>query len=496
MVMLTQQRQIFNAGGAPALTRETITLGTVVDTNDPQQMGRVRVVCTQWGDSFAQDVADVPWAIYCTPFGGSTGVGTRGPGIQTSEGSIAYGMWAIPKIGAQVLVMCVDGDPQYRVYLGCVFDQFTPHTLPHGRFMYDDHPALEQRGANMYPHGPFTSREKTINPLHDNLKQAFGNAGEPNYEWRSRAADFTVSAVDVAHVNSTYSKAPDDKDISYDDWHSTQGYQSSRIDPDGVSAFDKNYDSLVYSLTTPGFHSLSLDDHQENCRVRLRTTSGHQIIMDDTNERIYIATAKGNNWIEMDQDGNIDIFTTNKVNVRAEKDINFTSDETIRMHAKKGIHMYTDDEIRMEAQKDIHVRTKQNIRTHAAQNIYIQADQNAHLKTGESLYLTAVSEFNTLSGSNTKLTAKSVFNILAVGNIVETGADIHLNGPAAAAANEADPPEDQPAFWTSRVPTHEPFARTMTANDFTHDPEFKYTDKQVNKSERGRTIIRGMYWRR
>lgn len=477
MPLFTKQLDIFTQGADTKDSIDTMTIGIVVDTNDPQQMGRVRVVCNQWGDSFDTDIENVPWALYCTPFGGQVSIGTRGPGIQPSEGGVGYGMWAIPKVGAQVLMMCIDGDPNHRVYLGCIYDQFTPHTLPHGRFMYDDHPELEKRGSNARPFGPYTSREKTINPLHDNMKQAFGNKSEPNYEWRSRAADHTVSAVNVSHLDHTYSKVGDDDHFTYDDWTSNQGYQTSRISPANETSQARNYDSMVYSITSPGFHALSMDDRQENCRMRFRTSAGHQIIMDDTNERIYIATAQGNNWIEMDQDGNIDMFTTNKVNIRANRDINFTSDESIRMHAKKGIHMYSGEEIRMQAGTDIHAKAGSNIRLHGGSSVYVQAD----------------AEFNAKSGSDMKLTTGAQMNILAGGNIVETGSQIHLNGPSASAAAAAG---EQPALWTNRVPDHEPWARSMTKNDSTHASEHAYNSKDVNRSERGRTIVRGMYWRR
>lgn len=436
-----------------------ITLGMVVDTNDPQQMGRVRVLCAQWGDTWNSKAEDLPWAVYMSPFGGQQQVGTRGPGVQESEGGIAYGMWAIPKVGSQVAVVCIDGNPMTRMYFGCVFDQFTPHTMPHGRFMYDDHPELERGGSDPAPYGPYTSAEKFIQPLATNLKQAFGNVGEPNHEFRTRAADYTVTRLDISQLNQTYSKVQDDKDVAHDNWTSTQGYQVSRTDPNAPSSFtDRNYDSMVCSFTSPGFHALSMDDRQENCRIRLRTTSGHQIIMDDTNERIYIATAKGNNWIELDQDGNIDIFTANKLNVHAAKEINMTSDETIRLYGKKGVHIKSDDDLRIEAANDIHV------------------------KTGNVLRLKSTGDMNLDTGAQ--------MNLLASGNIIGNGSQIHFNGPAASPAGE------QSALWTNRVPDHEPWARVMTKDDSSHQPEFDYTSAEVGKSERGRQIERGMYWRR
>lgn len=478
MPMSTMQRDVFDAASQQSQTNAHCTIGTVVDTNDPQQMGRVRVVCPQWGDTWGSAVESLPWALYMTPFGGQVQVGTRGPGVQQSEGGVAYGMWAVPKVGSLVAVLCIDGNPMTRMYFGCVYDQFTPHTLPHGRFMYDDHPELEKAGKDAAPYGPFTSTEKLIQPLADNIRQAFGNKSEPNFEFRSRGADYTATRLDVAAINQTFSKVQDDKDVTHDGWTSTQGYQASRTDPNASSSLtDRNYDSMVYSFTSPGFHSLSMDDRQENCRVRLRTTSGHQILMDDTNERIYIATAQGNNWIEMDQDGNIDIFTANKVNVRANKGINFTSDDTIRLYGKKGIHIKSDDEVRIESAKDTHLKSAGSIRAHASQTLFLQSDGATHVKVGSTLHLDSGGQMNLLAG----------------GQLVGQGSQVHFNGPGPAAATAAG---EQPSFYTNRIPNHEPHARTMTKNDSTVEPEFSYNDSQVNRSERGRQINRGMYWRR
>ena len=504
----TKQRAIFAAAVGPTSdTTETITIGYVVDTNDPQQMGRVRAVCPVWGDSYESVVEDIPWSLYITPFGGQTRVGTRGPGIQTSEGGISYGMWAIPKVGAQVLVMCVDGDPQHRVYLGCLYDQFTPHTMPHGRWKFDDHPELEKASVNPKPYGPYTSLERFVEPLAENLREAFAFKDDPSFEWRTRAADYQVAAIDVRHVNSVYGNAPDDKQIRDGQWESTQGYQISRINPDPTtSVSNANYDSMTYSWTSPGFHAISMDDRQENCRVRFRSTAGHQIIMDDTNERIYIQTAKGNNWVEMDQAGNIDIFTTNKVNIRSQKDINLTSDETIRMHAKKGIHMYSGTEIRTQAVGDIHMKSAANIRTHADASIYTEAATDIHAKAGSniriqagsSLYTEAGSAIHAKSGTTLHLTAGGSFNGSAGGEMKLTGSIIHLNGPAATPASPAtaQAPAEQPAMWTNRVPAHEPYGRVMTKDDFTHEPEVPYDSNSNGRVERGSPITRGTYWRR
>lgn len=496
MAQQTRQKQQFDRGANPTISNENVTRGVVVDTNDPQQNGRLRIVCIKWGDTFSTPVEDIPWASYVSPFGGQTSNGTKGPGLNETNGGLSYGIWAIPKVGATAVVMCLDGDPAIRIWLGCMYDMGTPHTMPHGRFAYDDHPGIEDTSP-IHPHGPLSSTETPISPLSENLKRAFGNKSDPNYEWRSRAADYSVASVAVENLSYTFSNVADDKNVAYDNWHSTQGYGINRVDPHAASSFtDRNYDSTVYAFTSPGFHSMSMDDRQENCRMRFRTTSGHQILLDDTNERIYVATAKGNNWIEMDQDGNIDAYTSRNLSAHAEGDINLTSDQTIRMYAADSIHMFAGNEIRMESQHDTHIRSGQNIRTHAAQSIFIQSDQSFNISAGQSLYMSAVADANLRSGSSLKLTGGSSTNIASAGNINNTANTINLNGAPAEIAQNATSPNDQKAFWTNRVPLHEPYARTMTKDDFSHTPEFEYTDPNVNKTERGRAVIRGTYWRR
>ena len=117
----------------------SLTVGTVVDTNDPQQMGRIRISVPAYHDTFETKISDIPWATYVTPFGGVMGYGTRGPDTPNApsetNGPMSYGMWAIPKVGAQVIVSCIDGNPELRIWIGCIYTPALAHTLPHGRYM-------------------------------------------------------------------------------------------------------------------------------------------------------------------------------------------------------------------------------------------------------------------------------------------------------------------------------------------------------------------------
>ncbi len=493
MDIKTKQLQLQQQGYQSEIP--TITIGIVVDTNDPQNMGRLRVICPQWGDSWDTPITDIPWAVYCTPFGGHMQVGTRGPGIQQSEGSVAYGMWAIPKVNAEVAIVCVDGNPMTRMWIGAIYGQLTPHTMPHGRYMYDDHPALEKQGATPVPYGPYTSTEKYIQPLANNIKQQFGNKTTKKFEYQTRGADYTVSRVSVENLEQTYSQVPDDNNVTVDKWTSTQGYQVSRSDPDGKSTItDKNYDSHTYSITTPGFHSLSFDDRQENCRIRLRTTAGHQILLDDTNERIYISPAQGNSWIEIDQCGNIDVYSANRISMHSDKDINFSAKQSIRFTAKN-IHAKVEEQVRIDAGKDINIATKGNCNLQVEKNLSANILADTNILTKQNARITSQGKLDIKSTDVLALMSSSVTGI--TGSAVNlTGQSINLNGPTAPQPVAANPTKPEPAFYVNRKPQHEPYARTMTKNDNSTDPEFKYDDPRVNRVERGSEIPRGMYWRR
>lgn len=481
-------------------TFEYVTVGTVIDNNDPQQMGRVRALCPALGDLPTSLVRDIPWATYASPLAGVDDMNGRGrTGDRTSSGMVGYGMWNIPKIGTQVLLMCIDGNPNLRVYIGSIFNQFHTNTIPHGRYfgMSD---------------GPNSASENPIQPLHDNQTEAFQS--DSSYEFRSRAADFTASGLQSKFINSRYNKTTkkaDDKDVTITgadgkSFNVTQGYAHSQSDPNGTnSVTGKIYDSTVYSWTTPGFHGISMDDRQENCRMRFRTTGGHQIILDDTNERIYISTAKGKTWIEIDEQGGIDIFSEKDFSIRSNGDINFTSKKTIRMSAEEGIHMAcTNGKMRLHSTENIDIKSDKEVHLESNETMKIQSHNELHIKAELNSFFTTGSVLNILTGSDLRTTSGGSTHNTASGQIVMNGDQIHMNGPAGTTASNASPADAKEAFWTSRVPNHEPWARVymdLTADQDSgnsHNPEYGYDDPNVGtgSSVRGITFTRNKNWRR
>jgi hypothetical protein len=458
-----------------AVNREFIymvtTIGTVVDSNDPQQNGRVRILVPAYGDRPYANLQDLPWAIMASPFMGIIQATDASRGASTdnvTDGQVAYGFWNTPKVGASVLVTCINGDPMNRVCMGCIPVQAAMHTMPHGRYFYDT-AELNNQGE---PEGPLSSREQPIQPLYDNQTAAFGSR-KNNYEYRTRGADNQITGIDSdtvsVYANDIDSKVPDDMgfDFTESDGNeiiSIQGYRQSRQ----TNAPVKN--SNVSAWVTSGFHAISMDDSVNNCRIRLRTAGGFQIILDDTNERMYLSSSQGANWMELDQDGNIYVFGK-RFSVHATEDINFTADNTIRMFAN-GIHMVSTGEMRIQTTDDLHISTSGSIRTHATESYFLEAGQDVNIKGGTLFF-----------------TAGQTMNLLAGANLLASASQIQLNGPQ---AGQASSPEEQEAFWTNIVPQHEPWGRVTTLDDFTHDPFYPYDSDQVGRQFK----VRGPNWHR
>lgn len=345
--------------------------GIVVSTDDPQQMGRIKVWCRAIdGDSYR--IQDLPWVTYVSPLAGQTFSYSAGSSSNAGDGPQSYGIWAVPKIGAKVVVGFLYGDYNLRFYVGSMFDDHGNRSLPVGR---------NSEG------GPLTDTESPVEPTVSNLKDQF-------------RGDLTSSE---AKTRGVYERQVAQAKTLKD---GTEGYQTA-VKGEGL-------DPQTYSITTPGRHSIIMQDHPETARVRIKTAEGAQIILDDANERIYVSTAKGKTWLELDQDGHVHVYAAESFSVTSGADINFTAKGNISMHAGGNLNMAAVGHGRLSACKDVS----------------ISSDTTVNIQSGSQM------------------------NFLAGGNLIQTGSNIHLNGPKASEA----PCADRPAV----VPDHEPWSRPAT----------------------------------
>lgn len=350
-----------------------IVEGVVMSTDDPQQQGRVQVWCPGLdGDNV--DTASLVWAKVSSPLAGQVLDYPAGSTGTVTEGLMSYGLWAVPKVNSVVLVALLYNDPNLRRVIGSTFGDHGNRSIPVGR----NRPDI---GAE----APVSDTLSPVEPQTSNLKVQFqGKLNSPQ-----------------ARTRGAYERqAAQDKDVR----DGSEGYQQTPFND------EKYLDAQTYALTTPGRHALIFQDHPTNGRIRIKTADGHQIILDDANERIYISTCHGKSWIEMDRDGHIHMYGAASVSVAAGKDLNLIAGGNLNLSGK-----------------------------------------NVNVASGGNLFLSACGQAALSGSSGTFIESGGGLNILASGTLLQTGSTIHLNGPSAASAPCATGP--------SLVPNHEPWVR-------------------------------------
>lgn len=428
-------RLIFNnltlnkSGDTHALANLGCTLGVVVDTDDPLQMGRLRIYCPELNDD-PKKVQHLPWASYVSPFGGSIRNPSHTKGHQdgaSTPGTSQYGFWGVPELGANVLVTCINGDPRKRVWLGCLYEHQEAGGLFHGVYNWSsgkaDGPYYAPRPKMGEEENYDLEAEKQhkMQPLYDNLSKAFKDERDSS-EWKTRGADYSTAvnvAIDSYGTNAELSSG--EKDSWVKEKLGAMGYDWSSFKNLGAFLASK-----VIGLMSPGLHAISLDDRPFNSRIRIRTTAGHQIILDDTNERIYVSTYEGNSWVELDKNGNIDVFSDRRISMRAKKDINFSTDESFRVKAKGGIFMYAGDsrgqtplesvpangQIRFHSENDTHFFTQGDFYQTINGNMDFNYDGNVTGMIGGSFNLQmGTDSYNILTPASAMLISGGKFQV-------------------------------------------------------------------------------------
>ena len=348
-----------------------ITEGIVMRTDDPDQMGRLKI----WiplVDGEYYNVETLPWAEYASPLAGSTNNFKAGRQNLTTHGPRAYGIWAIPKIGAQVLCFFLQGNPNRRFYFASYFGLHENRSLPDGR---------------NHSGGCFSDTYEEVHPTMDNLKQQFkNNLSAPQAKTRG------VFERQVAQDKTQ-------KD-------GTDGYSVNTVDEEFV-------DPQTYCFVSPGGHAVIMQDNPEQCRVRIKTIEGNQLLLDDANERIYLSTARGGCWLEFDEDGHIHLFGKESISVRSGKDINFLADQDVNIEAKRNVNIAA-----ITGTMSIASKSKMSIQS-----------------TSENVHLTACADMHILGSAITYI----------------DGGTLHLNLPGATCGQTPQKP--------SIIPDHEPWNR-------------------------------------
>lgn len=330
-----------NAGGA--VTKNVPVIGIVKNNIDPIRSGRIQVYIADFGSSAPDDSSSWVTVSFMSPFYGVT----RATGSNTGYGDFlsnptSYGTWySPPDLGTTVVCIFINGDINYGFYIGSI-------PQPEALFMV---PAIGGSSEIIANAGESKSyggalRLPVTNMNTDSAKaDSNGFLDEPKPVHSYVASILTQQGLIRDSVRGVIGTSSQRESPSRVGWGvSTPGrpiYEGGYNDETLIDNLQKDADQLKM-IGRRGGHTLVMDDGDILGRdqlVRLRSSLGHQILMSDDAQCLFIIHSNGQSWIELGKEGTVDIFSTNSFNIRTQGDINFHADNNININAAKNLNI-------------------------------------------------------------------------------------------------------------------------------------------------------------
>jgi hypothetical protein len=447
-------------------------IGLVTNNRDPLKMGRLSVqIASRSGTEQGFQSLDVTCK-YMSPFWGTkTSAYMSKDNANSYEGSQhSYGMWMVPPdIGTRVMVIFVEGDANQAYWMGCIpeplINQMTPGI-----------------GAS-----PNTGVATSGGDFDQNKQQLYGTDLLPAGEVNKRIlADSSGSIKQPIHPQAELLRQ--------------QGLVQDTVRGTTTSSARRETPSQVYGISTPGRknpngkpvkvggqdsitkdivdrligHSFVMDDgdiNGDNQLIRLRSASGHQILLNDSAGVVYIANGTGNAWMEFSSNGSIDIYSGGAISMRSSGNMNFHSDGDINMFARNQIKMSSVSKmvldalaIQQYADYDIQLQATAGSITAKAPNgsfVSYAGQQQIHMSSGQHHLTGSQVHFNsiqTLSDIVATIERTSVTDTSSSGTGTKRElipdvitVDKYRAGPLTITENA------NVTMSGMRVPTHEPY---------------------------------------
>lgn len=472
-------------------TTSKVSLGTgvykakVISHLDPTFMGGLEVtLLREQGNTIGED-QQTYIVNYAAPFFGYTafefmGQNAAGAANANAQGSTtldayndtqkSYGMWFVPPdVGVTVLVCFVDGRPDQGYWFGCVPSRFANNMVPgiagSDQIELDASDKKKFGSSKFMPVAEINRRknskdqaldpDKIKKPLHP-IAEAFLQQGLLDDDVRGTTTSsarrevpsmvFGISTpgprdkregAKKAQVGNRDSKSPTAVPVSR-----LGGTQLVMDDGDEryVRASPASQGPVKYIDVLNGVDAATGEKTTEkgdrtlpyNESFRIRTRTGHQILLHNTEDLIYIGNARGTTWIELTSNGKIDIFAQDSISIHTGADLNIRADRDINLEAGRHINM------RAETGR-WHADVAQNLEFLVGQEGNITVGQDYNLLVGGSTRISTNASFHLATDGDNILTANGDTNISSTGDHIENAASINMNSDKAAVAADIAP---------------------------------------------------------
>jgi len=353
-------------------------------------------------------IDDLPTVTYCSPFFGQTFGTDSGlaPNTPATAGQ-SYGMWFVPPdIGTQVMCTFVGGQKNRGYWFGCVVNTPSHHMVPAiGRNIGGANGTLDPSDAiDTYINSASVLPVVEADTSDPTLWTSTGITDAGRYPHEYQTMVLVTQGLDQDPIRGAISSSSSREVPSNVYGISTPGRKATKTDQ--VAA---DTQAVFYRK---GGHTFVMDDGASNADnvsegtdqlIRLRTSGGHQILMNDTEHILYISSDSGRQWLEFSADGSINMYGFAGFNVRSEGPMNLHSDVGILMNAPV-----------------VEINGDQGIKITSAAAVSIGAGGAFTASAGGIASVTALGACNLAAGGIIGVSAQGLCNI--------SGSLINLNG--------------------------------------------------------------------
>ncbi len=320
----------------------------------------------------------------------------------------SYGFWMVPPdVGTKVIVLFLEDNAAHGYWIGCVQDQFMNFMIPDGRASTktttEATPSV-LRNLKL-PVGEYNKRVETgegkdptkfKKPYNKDFTQVLENQGLFKDEIRgtttSSARRDIPSMVFGFSSPGPLDKRPGAPKYAYGNQKSKAEQFYNRLGGSSL-VFDDGDDKFIRRVHAengpPEYANVEANDVQgdqtipHNELVRLRTRTGHQILLHNSEDLIYIANSRGTAWIELTSDGKIDIHADDSISLMTGADLNITAERDINMEAGRNINMKATARYSGVQQQDINGNESGRIQLESVFNTNIDVGKNYKLTVHE-----------------------------------------------------------------------------------------------------------------
>ena len=167
----------------------------------------------------------------------------------------------------------------------------------------------------------------------------------------------------------------------------------------------------------------------ENELIRLRTRSGAQLLLHNTEGLAYIINNDGTAWIEFSKDGKIDIYAKDSISVHTENDFNLRAERDINLEAGRNVNIKatgqnagdnlvnsfastTTGRVRIESSANTElyigtdglIRAGNDVKTFATNDFLVNTDNEVHFNTAGKVASTVLSQLITFDNAGVNQT--------------------------------------------------------------------------------------------